>query len=169
MPMKTHERIEDVKTTDNEINYQAIGQAFPFMQFSMQKHCIKYHPCWPIDWSIKNLTAKAVKEWWNHHENCLVTIEDIKIAKDIFEPDIHAMKGKTVRKSSPTIEIDCIEIPKEILKLHNNIVMALDVMFVNGLLFLLTVSSKLKFFTAEFLENMKINNTHECYKTVIKL
>ena len=47
--------------------------------------------------------------------------------------------------------------------------MALDVMFVNGLLFLLMVSSKLKFLTAEFLENMKINNIYECYKTVIKL
>ena len=42
-------------------------------------------------------------------------------------------------------------------------------MKVNGLPFLLTVSSELKFVTVEFLENMEMDNVHKCCKTAVEL
>ena len=83
--------------------------------------------------------------------NCPVTVNDIEVAEDIFGKSIHALKGKTTRKSPPKVEIDIIQVPKEILKLHNNVILKMDIMYVNGLPFLLTVSSKIKFITVEYL------------------
>ena len=97
-------------------------------------------------------------------ENCPVTLEDIAIAEEVFGPDTHASKGKTVGKAPPIIEVDHIKVPREILKLHNDVVMGPDVMKVNGLPFLLTVSSELKFMTVEFLENVELDNTCNCHK-----
>ena len=114
-----------------------------------------------------NDCENAVKH--GHIENCPVTLEDIAIAEEVFGPDIHALKGKTIRKAPPIIEVDCIEVPQEMLKSHDNVAMGLDVMKVNGPPFPLTVSSKLKFMTVEFLENVETDDTCNCHKTVAEL
>ena len=47
--------------------------------------------------------------------NCPVTVEDIDNCADIFGPDIHVLKGRTVRKQPIQVVIDHIKIPIKIL------------------------------------------------------
>ena len=74
---------------------------------------------------------------YNYLKDCPIRIEDIEATENIFGKDIHALKGKTVRKAPYRVEIDNIAVPKEILKLHQNVVLGFDFMYVNGLIFLL--------------------------------
>ena len=69
--------------------------------------------------------------------NCAINEKDIDIAEKIFGPDIHGLKGKTVRKNSVPVVEDYVQVPKEILKLHKNVTLAIDHMYVNGECFLL--------------------------------
>ena len=69
----------------------------------------------------------------NFIHNCPVTVDDINAAEDIFGKDIRALKGKTTRKSPFAVTIDTIKMPKEIKKLHNNVFLGIDIMYINGL------------------------------------
>ena len=67
------------------------------------------------------------------------------------------------------MEIDMVAVPKEIHSLHNNIVLGIDYMFVNGLAFFITVSSKIKFGTVEYVQSMTTKMTLKYLQTVIQL
>ena len=64
--------------------------------------------------------------------NCPISEKDIDIAEKIFGPDIHRLKGKTVRKKSVPVIEDYVQVPREILKLNKNVTLAVDHMYVNG-------------------------------------
>ena len=81
----------------------------------------------------------------NAIKNCPVTINDIKIAEQIFGKDISTIKGKTVRKTPKVIVNDTIEIPKELVMKHHNIEICMDVMFINGQPMLTTIDKTIKF------------------------
>jgi len=49
-------------------------------------------------------------------EDCTVTTKDVETAERVFGPDVGTLKGKTVRKKSPIVKNDLIEIPPEILE-----------------------------------------------------
>ena len=66
-------------------------------------------------------------------KNCPVTVDDINIAERIYGKDIAALHGKTTRKRSKVVYNDYVEVPPELITQHENISLALDLMFVNGL------------------------------------
>lgn len=86
--------------------------------------------------------------------NCPVTVNDIKVAEDIFGPDIHALKGKTVRQAPKRVETDYVEVPPDILKLHCNVTLVGDIFFVQGYPFFVTLSRNIKFNTITELKDM---------------
>ena len=71
--------------------------------------------------------------------NCTVTIEDVKIMEKIFGPNVHALKGKTVRHQPDAVESDCIEVPHDILVLTG------DVFFLQGHPFLVALLCVIEF------------------------
>ena len=81
----------------------------------------------------------------NFVKNCPVTVEDVTIAEKIFGPDIATLKGKSVRRRPPTIRQDNVEVPEEILRLDEDIILYIDNMFINGLPFLLTHDNQIKY------------------------
>mmetsp|Transcript_2109 Transcript_2109/g.4550 ORF Transcript_2109/g.4550 Transcript_2109/m.4550 type:complete len:337 (+) Transcript_2109:1032-2042(+) len=87
---------------------------------------------------------------------CPISVADIRAARDIFGPDVASLKGKTVRHRSPAVQLDFVEAPDEIYDRNRDVVLELDIMKVNGLPFLVSVSLRIDLVTAEFMPSMTI-------------
>jgi hypothetical protein len=92
----------------------------------------------------------------NQLPNCPVTKADILAAEHIFGPDVGSLKGKTVRRrphlAKPTVE----PLPPQIMSRYRNVTLAADVMHVNGVPMLVTISRHIRFATVEALPNRNI-------------
>jgi hypothetical protein len=72
-----------------------------------------------------------------------VTSQDVDVALKIWGPSVALLKGKTVRQKPPFImEVmeDVIEVPKEIWQLHKRVTLTIDIFFVNGVPYFVTLS-----------------------------
>eukprot|EP00804_Cyclotella_cryptica_P026251 CCRYP_019831-RA/>CCRYP_019831-RA protein AED:0.41 eAED:0.28 QI:0/0/0/1/1/1/2/0/498 len=87
-------------------------------------------------------------------ETLVRTKSDIKIARDIFGPDIASLKGKTVRHTPERVVTAYVAVPAEIYDRNKDVVVVGDVMFVSGFPFLVTVSGNLNLITSKFLADI---------------
>jgi hypothetical protein len=93
----------------------------------------------------------------NHLPNCPVTRADIVAAEHIFRPDVGSLKGKTVRRQ-PHLAKPIIEpLRPKIMSGYHNVTLAADVMYVNGIPMLVTISQNIHFATIEALPNCNIS------------
>ena len=75
-----------------------------------------------------------------------------------------------MRKAPDQVKVNTIAVPQEVLELHKNIVLGIDFFFVNGMVFFITVSSKIKFITVEYVTDRKILTTAmDCLNAMIQL
>ena len=58
----------------------------------------------------------------------------------MFGPDLGAVRGKTVRTAPEHVVIEYVAIPRDFLALHWRVTLMADVMFVNNVPFLVTLS-----------------------------
>ena len=105
----------------------------------------------------------------NSIKNCPVTIEDINIAENIFGKDISTLKGKTTRTKPIPVVKDLIAIPTEIKMKHEKIELCADIMFIQGLAFLTTISKKIKFRTIEFIPKRTVENLYKAFDNVFRI
>ena len=77
--------------------------------------------------------------------NFPVTPRDIKNANKIFGPNAPFMKGKSVRRLPEAVVSNYFEIPEEILSMNVGLEVSVDIMFIDNLAFLVSVSNQLKF------------------------
>ena len=96
----------------------------------------------------------------NQIKNCPVTIEDINISEKIFGPDVYAIKGKSVRKKPKVVVNDYIEIPRGLIKAHQGIILCADIMFINEVAFLVTMSKHIRFITIQVHPRQEEGYTH---------
>ena len=99
--------------------------------------------------------------------NCPIEKRHIQAAEDIFGPNLGALKGKTPRRAVPHVLVDKDAVPPEVLSIHKHITLAIDIMFVNGIAFFVTISRHLRFGTIESLNNRQIGTIKKCLATVI--
>ena len=87
--------------------------------------------------------------------NCPITRKDILAAEDIFGPDVGILKGKTVRRNGPRVTGTNVTIPDSLMQKYRQVILAGDIMFVNKIPFLVTISRHIKFCTTQMLSNQK--------------
>ncbi|KAG7373144.1 hypothetical protein IV203_033868 [Nitzschia inconspicua] len=92
----------------------------------------------------------------HHLRGCPVTKQSIRIASDVFGPNLGSLKGKTVHRPSSHVHSHTDPVPPEILDRHRDVTLATDIMFVNKIPFLLTVSRNLRFVTVTDISNRQL-------------
>jgi hypothetical protein len=100
-------------------------------------------------------------------KNCDFTCQDIVNAEDIFGPERGSLRGKAVRKASDQVRSGgLVPIPATLLAHYRKIVPCVDVMKVNKMPFLVTISRAIKFGTVTWLKNAKADTILQQIKTV---
>ena len=77
---------------------------------------------------------------WVLHSNgikhCPVSLKDAETAEKVWGPNIATLKGKTTCKAAGAVEMeDLIPIPPELMAMDTDIILAIDICFVNGIPF----------------------------------
>ena len=85
-------------------------------------------------------------------QNCPVNVKDVMNCEMIYGPDVYTLKGKSTRSKPLPIVLDYVEIPRELKAKHEYVKLCADVMYIQGITFLVTVSKRLKFITVERLK-----------------
>jgi len=104
----------------------------------------------------------------NMLRNCPVTKADILAAEDIFGPNLGSLKGKTGRTKSDHVPSLVADLPYNIIKTHRNVILGFDIMFVNKIAFLVTISRNVKFGTITFLTSRRAEVVGRAMVIVIK-
>ena len=77
--------------------------------------------------------------------NFHVTLDYIKNANTIFGPGLPSLKGKMMRRKPKPVFSNYIKILKDILQLQKIFSVVADIMFFNGMSFLVSISRHVKF------------------------
>jgi hypothetical protein len=72
--------------------------------------------------------------------NCPVTVHDINNTYCIFSPDLANLRGKMTRTKPEHVRAEIVQIPWDFVQLHKYVTLVTEIMFVNGLPFLVTSS-----------------------------
>ena len=81
--------------------------------------------------------------------NCPITPRDELIANKLFGPNVGALKGKTTRRGPPIVDSPVSVDTTSILKYYGKITLCVDLMYVNKVPLLVTLSQNIKFGTME--------------------
>ena len=104
-----------------------------------------------------------------HLEGCPVTYKDVQIVDDIYGPNLGSLKGKTVRKNNQPVSSDIAGVPYHVMAKHQNITLAIDVMFINKIPFFITLSRGLHFGTVEAIRDREVSTIVRRLTTIIRL
>ena len=80
--------------------------------------------------------------------NCLVKPRDFKVAQRIMGPDVSTLKGKTTRHKPVPMVQEMVELPEELTP-TDDVELCIDIMKVNKISFLVTVSKRLLYRTCK--------------------
>ena len=98
--------------------------------------------------------------------NCPYTSKDVLLAAKIIGPDIGTLKGKTVRKRPVRVDENTfVDFP--VPEQYRDVTLSMDVLHVNGVPFLATVSRHIRFGTITALKSLTSESLIEAIKHVV--
>ena len=101
--------------------------------------------------------------------NSPINRADIRAAEDIFGPNLGALKGKTPARHSTVVSGGRDGVPPDILDRHRDLVVSMDIFFINKIPFLLTTSRNLHFGTVEALPNRQIRTVLQAIQRMLAI
>jgi uncharacterized protein (UPF0332 family) len=101
--------------------------------------------------------------------HCPLHRQDILNAEDIFGPDEGILQGKTTQKKATQVETTLTPLPPDILERYRAVTLYVDIMYVNRIPFLVTISKHIKFGTVEVLPNRSNKTLLAGLKNVFRL
>ena len=105
----------------------------------------------------------------NQIRNNPIAHKDVTLAESIFGKDIGNLKGHTTRRDPLPILTDQIKLPRELYKKQRNVVLCVDGMTVNGMLFFTTISKNIMYRTALPLDSNKVVDLRTSIDQVFRL
>ena len=96
-----------------------------------------------------------------------MTAEDVNIAEKIFGVDIGALKGKSTRCRPQPVEEDLVEIPPELFKQHEDIILCMDNMFVNRMPMMSSINRSIKFRSLVPLETRVVTELYHALDIIL--
>ena len=106
-----------------------------------------------MGWPSTATFVEALKN--NGLLNCPVTPADVEAAEQIFGPDIVSLKGETTRRNPPIIDSAITPIPASVLEQYRNVTLCINIMYVNQVAMMISVSRNIKFGTIEAIPSNK--------------
>jgi hypothetical protein len=82
-------------------------------------------------------------------QNCPITYDDIKNANAIWGSDIANIRGKTTSCKPDRVKTNYVNIPCALPSAHVNVTLVADVIFVNGVPFLVSASRNINLIAIE--------------------
>ena len=95
-------------------------------------------------------------------KNSKVTTADINLAEKAFGPDVGEIKGKTTRSKSKVAESNVIELPPELVSIHEKVILSINGLAVNTLKFLTTITHEILYRTDQYIKNARAENYETC-------
>ena len=89
--------------------------------------------------------------------------------KDIFGPNLGALQGKTPARRSTVVSGGRDGVPPDILDRHHDLVVSIDIFFINKIPFLLTTSHNLHFGTVEAIPSRQVDTVLKAIKRMLSI
>jgi hypothetical protein len=119
----------------------------------------------------KTLSYPSMKDFkWvirsNQIKDCPVTVQYIDVALKIWGKNIADLKGKTTRSKTIPVARDYVKVPLELMKLHKEVYMTADILFLNKNPFFLTLSRKITFIAINHLTYRTVPQIFKAFKEI---
>ena len=92
---------------------------------------------------------------------------DIKLMMEIIGESKYALEGKRTRRQPEAVDTEIMEVPPQILEYYKDVRLSFDVMHVNQIPFLVSISRNIHYGTAHVLSSMKIPVMENIMKKVV--
>ena len=116
--------------------------------------------------SVVNLkTIIKMNAIWDN----LVTKSNMKLMECLFGPDMPTMKGNTTRHHPCQLVSDIVSIPHELHDAQCNICLYIDIMYINGMPFLTTISKNIKYHTTMWVADHTVPTITSLVESILKL
>ena len=98
-----------------------------------------------------------------------VTKSNIKLMEHLYGPDIPTVKGETTRQCPHKLVSNVVSIPHELHDTQHDVCLYIDIMYINGMLFLTTISKNIKYRAAIWVANCMAPTIANLVESVLKL
>jgi hypothetical protein len=105
----------------------------------------------------------------NSIKNSPITKRDVKMAYDMLGKSKYGIQGKTVRGQPDQVITESMPVPTTVLDYYKDVELSIDVMHVNKVPFLVSISEHIHFGTITALDSMKIPVLEDDIKKIIRL
>ena len=98
-----------------------------------------------------------------------ITHKDINLVKTVFGKSMGEIKGKPIIHHNMYETNDSIDIPKKLIQKDKNLKLSIGTMYVNGLLFLTSISHDLYYLIEQYLPSRQKSNYIKSMKEMLTI